>query len=44
MAVEEDRPGRGDGLHSESHDLDALAIDQPSRLIKTGITHSRILH
>jgi hypothetical protein len=44
MAVVVDRFENGDGLHSESHDLVALAIDQPSRLVKTGIAPSRILH
>jgi hypothetical protein len=32
------------GLHIESHDLDALTIDQPSRLFRRGIAPSRILH
>jgi hypothetical protein len=40
MAVVEGRSGDDDGLHSESHDLGALAIDQPSRLVKKGITPS----
>jgi hypothetical protein len=38
MAVVEGRSGDDDGLHNESHDLGALAIDQPSRLVKKGIT------
>jgi hypothetical protein len=45
MAVVEDQTASDDaGLHSESHDLVALAIDQPSRLFKRGIACSRILH
>lgn len=38
MAVVEGPSGSGDaGLHSESHGLDALAIDQPSRFFRRGI-------
>lgn len=42
MAVVEGQTERdAAGRHSESHDLDALAIDQPSRLFTKGIAWKR---